>query len=573
MSSNADDWHDVAAPRANTRYLAGADLLLRRLANEGAGTIEDAARVLSCAWRKGGILAVARTNHVLHDELIRRAGGPIAVAELEEDAEASLIALDGTQLDRVVYRLTNVRQDDVVLVHVNAGTSRHAVDLALQARAVGARSIALNQLAYERASEARHPSGKRLADVADVTVDLGGEIGDAAIAITGLDAKVAPTSGVTGTAAAWAIIARACEILAGEGLSVPIFQSMHEPGAPERNDQLVRNWRTMRAGRSRQVVPPVLDQTGSKPAIAGPSDEMSFRAAIDLDPGVWQCPARTWSTNSLVVMRDGHAIVVDPTFTQEEIGRIKQLVADAERVTLLITHSHFDHTCGIGYFPEAEVVMGTTTHDWVAGGQPERQLRLAATEWGMPWPIALRCDHVVEPGARFMRGPFTIDVVESAGNSGDGVAYVFLNERVLASADFLSAACYPVPDTTIAAAAATCRTLLAALDRYDLRWVVPGHGPAMHPGHARIIGNADLRYLRALQATAQDAKSTGISTGAALAALHDIEPPRPVSNDFAIYEPRSGNARTAWRDAIEHVSPSAPLRRYANFRLGVEDGL
>lgn len=296
----------------------------------------------------------------------------------------------------------------------------------------------------------------------------------------------------------------------------------------------------------------------------------SVRAAIELEPGVWQCPARRWSTNSLVLLRDDHAVVVDPTFSHEEIGRVKQLVAGAETVTLLITHSHFDHTCGVGYFPEAEVVMGTTTRDLVQTGQPERQLRLAETEWGMQWSIGLRCDRAVEPGARFTRGPFTIDVVECTGNSGDGVAYVFVDQGVMVSADFLAEACYPVPDTTIAASIATCETLLAALDRYELRWVLPGHGPALRPDQARFIGDTDLQYLMALQQTAREAVESGISAGPALAMLHGIEPPRPVSDDFGIYAPRTANARAAWRDANASETAEARPPQEANWRLDMD---
>jgi uncharacterized phosphosugar-binding protein len=232
-------------PTLDLCYHARVVELISRLADESAA-IERAATAVAESWVRGGRLLVARSHHCLHDELTFRAGGPLAIEVLEEEWEDLPPAGDGfVVIDPAVVQLPNLRSDDVVLVHSNAGVGRHTVSIALLAHELGAVTIALTQLAFETAEEITpwHPSGQRLHEVCDVTVDLGGDIGDAAVTVGPSRVAVAPTSGATGTVAAWMIVARACEKLTERGLTPFVYRGIQLPGAFEVNAELVERWR------------------------------------------------------------------------------------------------------------------------------------------------------------------------------------------------------------------------------------------------------------------------------------------------------------------------------------------
>jgi uncharacterized phosphosugar-binding protein len=68
--------------------------------------------------------------------------------------------------------------------------------VALDAKRRGMPVIAVVSCAHCAASTARHSTGQRLPDVADVTIDNCSPVGDALVAIEGLDYPVGPSSTV-----------------------------------------------------------------------------------------------------------------------------------------------------------------------------------------------------------------------------------------------------------------------------------------------------------------------------------------------------------------------------------------
>ena len=54
--------------------------------------------------------------------------------------------------------------------------------------------VAVTSLDHGQATASRHPSGKKLAEIADIIIDNCSPAGDAAVEIEGLPYKVGPTS-------------------------------------------------------------------------------------------------------------------------------------------------------------------------------------------------------------------------------------------------------------------------------------------------------------------------------------------------------------------------------------------
>jgi hydroxyacylglutathione hydrolase len=270
-------------------------------------------------------------------------------------------------------------------------------------------------------------------------------------------------------------------------------------------------------------------------------------AAIqDLGQGVWQFQAPLWQTNSLLALADGEALLCDPALTPDEIAGIRSEVERRAEgpLHLLVTHGDFDHVCGLPYFPEAEVVAGEETAQRIADGAVPDELRAAGAEWGAEWLTDnLRVDRVVAAGTEFACGTFRVAALDAPSHGRDGLAFVLSDQGILLPGDHLSAITYPLLAASPARAATACERLIEAIDRFEPRWVVPGHGPALSAEQARAIAEADLAYLRALAEAAREAVAEALSPGDALLHVFAVEPPRTNTDDFEIYAIRTGNAR------------------------------
>jgi uncharacterized phosphosugar-binding protein len=220
---------------AGQRYLARSIEILETMAAGQAEPIAAAGVAVADAIAAGHRVFVAATSHVLHTELYLRAGGLAAVHPLGETPD---LATPMLRLSPDVLRGDGdfrPEPGDVVIVGTNAGTDAGTVQVALAARAAGCLVVGLTCVAYERWPDVivEHPDGGKLVDIADIVVDVGGAIGDGVIELDGLDTAVGPTSGVALTAAAWAILVDAAELLLARGLTPIVYRSVQIPGAEE----------------------------------------------------------------------------------------------------------------------------------------------------------------------------------------------------------------------------------------------------------------------------------------------------------------------------------------------------
>jgi glyoxylase-like metal-dependent hydrolase (beta-lactamase superfamily II) len=281
--------------------------------------------------------------------------------------------------------------------------------------------------------------------------------------------------------------------------------------------------------------------------IARQVESAGTQAAInDLGEGVWQFQSPLWQTNSVLALAEGEAMLCDAALAPDEIAGIRSEVERRAEGPLhvLITHGDFDHVCGIPYFADAEVVAGDETAQRVESGTAADDLRAAGAEWGLEWPTdGLRVDRTVAAAGEFWWGAFQVAAVDAPSHGREGLGFVLLEQGVLLPGDHLSAITYPLLAGSPQRAMAACERLIEALGRFELRWVVPGHGPALSQDEARAIAEADLAYLVALAEAAREAVAEVLSPGAALVHVFAVEPPRANTDDFEIYAIHAGNAR------------------------------
>ncbi len=269
----------------------------------------------------------------------------------------------------------------------------------------------------------------------------------------------------------------------------------------------------------------------------------------DLGENVWVSQTPLWQTNAVFARSGSDALLCDPCYTRDEIERLVSLARETGGpIHLLLTHGDFDHVCGIGFVPEAVVVAAPATAERITSGTAADQLEAAGVEWGVAWPTDLRVDRVVEPG-RFECGAFHVEAIDATGHTPDGLAYILVDQGVLLPGDYLSDMTYPFIIGGLEPMIATSLRLLDALERHDLRWVVPGHGRALTPEEANAVGESDLAYLEGLAQAVAEAKKEGLNAGEALLHVFEVEPPRETTPDFEVYALRSANARSVLANA------------------------
>ena len=95
-------------------------------------------------------------------------------------------------------------------------------------------------MAHATSRARRHKDVPLLDAIADVVVDNGGCVGDAAVAIDGFATRVAPTSTVTGAAILNAMVAEAVGILVERGTPPEVYTSANLDGGDAANARFGR---------------------------------------------------------------------------------------------------------------------------------------------------------------------------------------------------------------------------------------------------------------------------------------------------------------------------------------------
>lgn len=237
------------------KYLPIVHNLLATIEQEESGHMEQCVDALyDCVTDKHSIYTFGASHAgILSEEMYYRAGGlmlmnPIFGREIMLDTEpiTHTSAMErlvgyGTELAR---NRADFKSGDVLIAHSVSGRNPVTVEIALAAKDAGATVIAITNLAYSKSVTSRHPSGKRLCDIADIVLDNHGEIGDAAVSIEGMDQKVSPTSTVVGAIMLNAIVAALVQKLVDNGMKhPPIFYSANLDGGDELNRSLYEEYK------------------------------------------------------------------------------------------------------------------------------------------------------------------------------------------------------------------------------------------------------------------------------------------------------------------------------------------
>jgi hydroxyacylglutathione hydrolase len=250
-------------------------------------------------------------------------------------------------------------------------------------------------------------------------------------------------------------------------------------------------------------------------------------------PGWERFEGFLWKTTSLLVFAQGESLAVDPAISADEVAGIgrRGLELGAPVRQVLITHGDWDHVCGIGGFPDAEVAMGEETAEKVASGRADQSVRRAAEHYGFVPAGSPRVDHTFRRGLAVALGPFVVETFPLVGHTADGSGFRLRDRGLLIVGDYLSAEEFPFA-TSPSAYRMTLAGLIEMLREDPPETVIAGHGPPLQALDALSIAEADLFYLRSLHEAVVDALSRGGTRDKARAAGLAVDLPRECPPDL-----------------------------------------
>ncbi|MEU4484669.1 SIS domain-containing protein [Streptomyces purpurascens] len=235
--------------------------VLQQVIESARDEVAAAAGLVAECVRADGVVHAFGTGHsqALVLELAGRAGGLVptnrlSIADLVLYGGEDPAVLDDPLLERQagvaqrIYDLAAPNPQDLFVVISNSGVNNVIVEMALHAKEHGHRVLALTSLTHTRAVPAAHPSGRKLADIADVVLDNAAPRGDSLLELPG-GGSVCALSTLTGVMLVQMTVAEAAGRLLAAGERPPVYVSANVPGGFEGNLELEKKY----AGRIRRT--------------------------------------------------------------------------------------------------------------------------------------------------------------------------------------------------------------------------------------------------------------------------------------------------------------------------------
>lgn len=236
--------------RAYLDYVRRLQALIEEVVETQAEAIETAADWIADAIALPGLahLFGSGHSHMVAEEVFHRAGSLLPLNPML-DANLTLMgSVNATLLERtpgygaVVVGSHDIRPGEVVIVASNSGVNPVPIEVVLESRERGARTIAITSDAHYRDAPSRHAGGRRLAEVADLTIDTRVPKGDALIRIPGVAAPAGGASSAVGLMLINAVVVEAAARLAERGIEPPLIPTMNLPGGDDAMERLVAAW-------------------------------------------------------------------------------------------------------------------------------------------------------------------------------------------------------------------------------------------------------------------------------------------------------------------------------------------
>jgi len=226
--------------------------IMDEIINKEKGNINTAVSFLENSLLQDGIIYIFGTghSHMLSEEGLFRAGGlapvtPILSTNLMLHEGATLSSkYERTQgLAEIVLSKYDITSKDSLIIFSNSGVNAVPVEMAIAARKAGLKVIAITSTEYSNKAPLS-PVGKKLYEIADVTIDNHIPAGDAIIKIPGSNISCGPASTIIGAFILNSLFAEVIQKLHMANVKPPVYISSNMPNAKENNQKLVKKYKS-----------------------------------------------------------------------------------------------------------------------------------------------------------------------------------------------------------------------------------------------------------------------------------------------------------------------------------------
>ncbi len=226
-------------------YLETAAEYLGKLIETQAEAIQEAAVMIADALAENISIYTFGSGHsqLIAREIAQRAGGLAPIFHLPDPTWGMVERIEG--YGDVLLEQYPIKSGEVIFVISNSGRNPEPIEVAMGARKKGLKVIAVTSMTHSKSVESRHSSGKRLFELADVILDTGTPLGDAAMDFEGLPMKAGALSTILGAAIMNAVMVEVIQMMLDRGLTPPVLISANVDGSDEHNAEIMERYSDM----------------------------------------------------------------------------------------------------------------------------------------------------------------------------------------------------------------------------------------------------------------------------------------------------------------------------------------
>ena len=231
------------------RYQGAVDTLLAKIRTTQKEAITKAGEMVADAVENGGCVFLSGIVHGIENDLIYRGGGPIFYKHFSYDLKIENNARQRDRSDlgiktegaaaRYALSMSNIRPGDVLFVSSVSGRTPSVVELAYEAVQMGVKVIALTSMEYAKEVAPVHSCGKKLYEIATLTLDNCAPAAEAMLEVPGIEAHFAAASGIGSDYILWSLTAVAVEKMLTDGYTPGILKSANYPGGNDYNKTVI----------------------------------------------------------------------------------------------------------------------------------------------------------------------------------------------------------------------------------------------------------------------------------------------------------------------------------------------
>lgn len=204
------------------RYQAAVEQLLGMVRATQTEKIIEAGKLIADSVASGGKIYLSGICHSIEMDFIYRGGGPIFYKKYKDEEHREAL-----------------KAGDVLVVSSVSGRTKSVVDLTWEMVARGVKVIAFTSMAYAVQVDPVHESGKKLYEMATLTLDNCAPAAEAMLEVEGIEARFAAASGIASDYIMWNVTSVVVEELLSRGITPGILKSANYPGGNDYNKTVI----------------------------------------------------------------------------------------------------------------------------------------------------------------------------------------------------------------------------------------------------------------------------------------------------------------------------------------------